>query len=361
MPDDGGGVMNGDSRDDASFGPPTINRNEDTRLVDREPYRLLALEIAALTHRLDEAGIDHNMYNLRKMGGRRCGSAEAIVERMKSRLWEYTWATVHSGILALPPRSTRVLDFGSGGSTFGYFLAARGYEVHLLDLEDSFGYDLQPAIRRFLGADTVTLHRGPLAAAAFAEGFFDVVFSISVFEHMVPALPRTLVEIARVLRPGGVLASTVNFNLVRYDAGDYAPLHGHWPLDLYLLDALERQVPLRRLGNPDVHWDARAEGVGYYRVGGGTSRCGGNPNRPFFNIALFYQRSAETLPDADAFAEEVFGSLPYTIDESGSMKRRRGIADFKAWARARMKIYTAVVASAAFVAGAVLARLALGG
>lgn len=55
-----------------------------------------------------------------------------------------------------------------------------------------------------------------LSALTFPDGRFDAVVVNDVFEH-VPDLPTVLLEIARVLRPGGVLISTFPFAYTRKD------------------------------------------------------------------------------------------------------------------------------------------------
>lgn len=55
-----------------------------------------------------------------------------------------------------------------------------------------------------------------LERLSFPDGGFDVVVVNEIFEH-VPDLPATLAEIARVLRPGGVLISTFPFAMGSYE------------------------------------------------------------------------------------------------------------------------------------------------
>jgi demethylmenaquinone methyltransferase/2-methoxy-6-polyprenyl-1,4-benzoquinol methylase len=84
----------------------------------------------------------------------------------------------------------RVLDLGGGTG------AANP------DLGDRYVVAVDPApemLARNTGADCVV---GVGEALPFADGVFDAVFSAYVFRNL-DSVPRTLAEIARVLRPGG--------------------------------------------------------------------------------------------------------------------------------------------------------------
>ncbi len=94
-----------------------------------------------------------------------------------------------------------ILDIGSGDGHFGSVLFPEGAEVGL----DPGVADLSEArargvYRLLVGADS---GRMPFPDAAFAS-----VVSNCVFEH-IPDIDRTIAEIARVMRPGGVFACTV--------------------------------------------------------------------------------------------------------------------------------------------------------
>ena len=87
------------------------------------------------------------------------------------------------------------------GCSAGFVLAAAreaGFEV--------FGVELEAAAVAFaqqsLGLPNVVC--GTLEAQAYPTGFFDVVSLYDVIEH-VPDLNRTAAELARILKPGGVL------------------------------------------------------------------------------------------------------------------------------------------------------------
>jgi SAM-dependent methyltransferase len=103
---------------------------------------------------------------------------------------------------APPERPLRILDAGCG--TGGMLDLYRGWP----DVEAT-GVDLAPEAlsfssgrghRRLAGADLMLL--------PFRTGAFDAVTALDVIEH-VPDDARAVSEIARVLRPGGILVATV--------------------------------------------------------------------------------------------------------------------------------------------------------
>jgi ubiquinone/menaquinone biosynthesis C-methylase UbiE len=94
--------------------------------------------------------------------------------------------------------TTRMLDVGCGT---GFVIAL------MIDTFDEIhGIDPTRAMLDKVDASSgkVTLHEGVAEALPFADGAFDLVTAYSVFHHLADHRPA-LAEIARVLRPGGVL------------------------------------------------------------------------------------------------------------------------------------------------------------
>ena len=128
----------------------------------------------------------------------------------------------------LPPGG-RILDVGCGRGVILGSLADRGFEVH--------GVERSAAAAR--GADPrAAIRIAPrLADARYPEGHFDEVMIWHVLEHLPDPL-ETLVEIHRILRPGGRLVVAVpNFGSTqaRWSGPDWfhldAPRHlFHFPL-----------------------------------------------------------------------------------------------------------------------------------
>lgn len=94
-----------------------------------------------------------------------------------------------------PLTGQRVLDLGCGKGRFGRRLAEAGAEVVGLDLSAAMLAQAQ-------GLERV---RASARRLPLADGSFDAVIAVEVFEHL-PALREVLAETRRVLRPGGVLA-----------------------------------------------------------------------------------------------------------------------------------------------------------
>jgi SAM-dependent methyltransferase len=113
--------------------------------------------------------------------------------------------------LGLEP-GDRVLDLGCGGGRHAYEAARRGARVTALDLDLAELKD----VRGTFGAIEHELPEGATGHAVngnalslpFADGTFDRIIASEVMEH-IPDDAGAARELARVLRPGGVIAVTV--------------------------------------------------------------------------------------------------------------------------------------------------------
>jgi ubiquinone/menaquinone biosynthesis C-methylase UbiE len=99
--------------------------------------------------------------------------------------------------LAAPwARGARLLEVGCGT---GLILRRLGeYAAHAV------GVDLSPGMLARARARGLDVREGSATALPFADASFDVAVSFKTLAH-VPDLPRALAEMARVVRPGGVL------------------------------------------------------------------------------------------------------------------------------------------------------------
>lgn len=103
----------------------------------------------------------------------------------------------------LPPPG-RFLDFGCGTADLAALAVDHGYDAYGVDTFLGVGdssANLEIATRK-IGARALAIH--PDKPMPFERGFFDIVASNQVFEH-VSELEGICNEIARITRPGGIL------------------------------------------------------------------------------------------------------------------------------------------------------------
>lgn len=105
------------------------------------------------------------------------------------------------GTQAADGRPLRVLDFGCAIGLFLQVASEAGWEAH--------GVEPDTAVARYAQqVSGLNVFNGLLAEAGFPDEFFDVAVSFQVFEHL-PNPADEMCQIARVLRPGGVVAVDV--------------------------------------------------------------------------------------------------------------------------------------------------------
>jgi SAM-dependent methyltransferase len=106
----------------------------------------------------------------------------------------------------VPDRDAPVLDMGCFNSEIVYALSALGYRrVH--------GCDLNPLCHWLPYWDRIAYTCADLTKTPYPDGFFGAITCLSVVEHGVP--PEALAaEADRLLRPGGVLILTTDFDAV---------------------------------------------------------------------------------------------------------------------------------------------------
>jgi ubiquinone/menaquinone biosynthesis C-methylase UbiE len=96
----------------------------------------------------------------------------------------------------------RVVDLGCGPGLLAWEMAQQvgsAGEVQCLDASQSM---VALATRRCSGQPWVQVRSGDVTALPYADGGFDAVVSMQVYEY-VPEVDRALAEVHRVLRPGG--------------------------------------------------------------------------------------------------------------------------------------------------------------
>jgi SAM-dependent methyltransferase len=116
--------------------------------------------------------------------------------------------TVDFSRLGLAP-GDRVLDLGCGAGRHAYEAMRRGADVVAYDVDAAAVKDTATVMAAMDDCDgTGAAVNGDALRLPFADAAFDRVIAAEVLEH-IPADTVVIAELARVLRPGGVLAVTV--------------------------------------------------------------------------------------------------------------------------------------------------------
>lgn len=113
-----------------------------------------------------------------------------------------------SALAALTPLTgTHLLDLGCADGTYTVHLAKGFDRVDAVDIEPERLRDFEARLVAHPLSDRITVAQMSAEDLQFPDVTFDVVTAIEVLEH-VGDLDRTLVEIHRVLKPGGRLLVT---------------------------------------------------------------------------------------------------------------------------------------------------------
>ena len=199
--------------------PPAINKTMDRADLDRPNCRAVLIELFALMRRMQARGAAYSSWY------GRTGTWPSAWEHINRGpgyqpwpdnpdelhvpwflLWEIAWLVANT---PLRPGS-RVLDMGGAGSLFSCYLAARGHEVHAIDLQE--GLCRQANETATIMNWRLTAQCSDMTRLAFSDASFDHVFSVCVLEHLpVAGRVRCGGQVARVLRPGGTASYTFDY------------------------------------------------------------------------------------------------------------------------------------------------------
>jgi ubiquinone/menaquinone biosynthesis C-methylase UbiE len=123
------------------------------------------------------------------------------------RFYDLAFADILKVIKARP--TDRILDAGCGYCYHTLRLARSGALVTAVDFSDVALKAAQQTITNAGIADKVELKQADLTALPFADNSFEFVVSWGVIMH-VPEMEKALTELARVLKPGGILVLCEN-------------------------------------------------------------------------------------------------------------------------------------------------------
>lgn len=133
-----------------------------------------------------------------------------------SRVWEYAYVYYHLRQwvgMNDKARRFRTVDVGSGVTFFPFAVAGLGCQVCCTDIDPICKKDLERAINHVpVGPGVVEFRLTDGEKLPFADGESDGVYCISVLEH-IPVFEKTINEISRILKPGGLFLLTVDLSL----------------------------------------------------------------------------------------------------------------------------------------------------
>ena len=226
--------------------------------------------------------------------GRRWGAGAAVRAEHYAQMSRPAWEAVADAVGITP--GLRLLDVGCGSGEFAAHVAGRGAVVHGIDAAAPMIALARAAVP---GADlrVGTLERLPWPGAAF-----DVVTGFNSFQFA-PDMTAALVEAARVVRPGGLVAVC---NWGRPERNDLFPV----TRAVQELHPAPTLVPRRPVGEPGV-----LEAL--FRAAGLTPGASGEVAVPY------------APPDRDTFLRGVLagGNIVPVVEYAGEDAVRRTLLD----------------------------------
>ncbi len=107
-----------------------------------------------------------------------------------------------------PEKSPRLIDFGSGFTFFPWLISQNGWEIACIDRDASLqGLFASVEKQSNIRLDIVDDNKLP-----YPNDFFDAAIAVSVLEHT-EQHEQIIIELNRVLRPGGILIITFDISL----------------------------------------------------------------------------------------------------------------------------------------------------
>jgi len=174
---------------------------EDLEQVERDP---MVEKMKRLVHELKEKGLATTSRGCLEISNLNDKNYENTVYPMRS--WEYS--TVVS--VCQITRGEKVLECGGSSSPLVFYLAQMGVRVTTIELQRSLVENARKVAQTMVW--NIDAQLGDLTQLKFQDESFDRVLCVSVLEHIVDRLKKKgMAEMARVLKPGGILAVTFDY------------------------------------------------------------------------------------------------------------------------------------------------------
>jgi ubiquinone/menaquinone biosynthesis C-methylase UbiE len=239
------------------------------------------------------------------------------------------------GAAAAPLAQARLLDAGCGTGAYSRAMLPHVGRVDAVDLNGGMLAVARAKLADEEAAGRIAFHQGSIDALPFADASFDAAMINQVLHHIedgadpsFPAHARVIAEMARVLRPGGVLAVNICTHEQLRD--------GYWYYDLVpqARDAcIRRHISAERLGAmlnaagfqmrpPEAALDAVMQGEAYFDMTGPLSEDW-RKGDSFWALA-----TAEQVASAEAQLRDMqaAGTLETWFRERD--ERRKGVGQF---------------------------------
>ncbi len=127
------------------------------------------------------------------------------------KMWENAWILAHSDIRP----GTRILDAGGASTIFSFYLASKGCEVSVLDLDwlNTGILKNAAAVSSAMGWKMNVVGGDITSPLPFPDRYFDFVFCICVLEHLTSdQRQKALLNMANCLNPGGLMGLTIDYD-----------------------------------------------------------------------------------------------------------------------------------------------------
>ena len=183
-------------------------------------------------------------------------SSTGTVEELQSfamrpfRLWEYVWLCKGLG---LSEGGLNVLDLGGPASHIVALSALAGNNVVSLDINLRI-VEVGRRCARSLGLETVDIRLGDMRELrGIPDNSFDRIVCASVLEHVTIAdQEQAVAEMARVLRPGGIVGLTFDYGPPAPGANEHLPPPHQPPESAEEVRRRYAQNGLQVLGNAEM-------------------------------------------------------------------------------------------------------------